>query len=132
MIQLRKLISGLPISVRLPAPEIRLFTLMKTGFWLLAIVWLVYGGAWAGFGDLFRSEPEYMRQNRIAACRSLRTSSARYECINRQYVAEDNKAFYIVCLTLAPPLILIPVYRRIARRMGKRGERRVRIPFFPA
>lgn len=115
--------------LRLPAEiGIRYGRLVKAGFWALALAWMIGAGHAVEVGTIFKSQPDYVRQNLKASCRSQPTPTARAECFTRATIGFDNRKFYKVAMVLLPPLVLIPICSARLRRIGKSAERRLRIP----
>lgn len=112
----------LPDKVELPYGG-----LVRTGFWLLAFAWFWTAGARTDVAKVFRNDPDYIRTQQIAICRSYRTPSARGDCVTRFLVSSSNEKFYRVAVTFLPPLLLVPLCGVTLRRMGRRAQRKLRI-----
>jgi hypothetical protein len=94
----------------------------------LALAWLSAAGWWSYIRPQEFDAKAYERyQEDVAACRELRTSEARYDCVAQAMISRDHANFGTAMFVFLPPIILVfghYLWREIRSNMREREHAR--------
>jgi hypothetical protein len=88
--------------------SLRHISLVSISLFVLAIAWLLIAG-WINYihPQQFDLKAYERYQDRLAVCRELESSEARYNCVAQVMIGQDQMNFGKALIVFLPPLILI-------------------------
>lgn len=103
---------------------LRHISLASVSLFVLAVAWLVIAG-WFNYirPHQFDLKAYEQYQEKLADCRELSTSEARYNCVAQAMIGQDQMNFGKALIVFGPPLILIFGHYIVREIRANRRER---------